>query len=389
MHTGTLMLAMFIEAGVAVGLTLLAAAITISLLLRTYRILSLPLRRREQARFFLDLLETGLAAGRSAEQTVVEVARCRETDLGKPFHRLAGPLEAGARLDQALDQTPRFLSTPMAAMLQAGSRLGDLRRVLPACRRLLQDGLSHTHGALNYLVLLVAFVLPVFPVMTLALQTFILPQLHAIANEMGVGHPTYLSLAIRGNIWIAALQIFMMGLLLLLILGYAEGPRLTAWMRRVSAAPVDRWLALWPWRRRRLQRDFANMLAVLLDAKVPEREALERAAACTGNRWFIQTAAPAAQRLAEGVPLPQALRTLGGMDELAWRLENAARSGTEFVPALAGWLDTLDAKAFQQEQAAAQLLTTGVVLINGVLVGLLAVAMFGTLLQILEAGILW
>ena len=36
-----------------------------------YYLMSLPLRRQERARFFLDLIETGLKAGTNVEHTIV------------------------------------------------------------------------------------------------------------------------------------------------------------------------------------------------------------------------------------------------------------------------------------------------------------------------------
>jgi hypothetical protein len=60
-----------------------------------------------------------------------------------------------------------------------------------------------------------------------------------------------------------------------------------------------------------------------------------------------------------------------------------------FLSALSGWIEALDAKAFQQEQAAAQLLTTGLVLFNGFLVGFLAVNVFLVLTTMIREGALW
>jgi len=40
--------------------------------------------------------------------------------------------------------------------------------------------------------------------------------------------------------------------------------------------------------------------------------------------------------------------------EFQWRVSNGLRHGHGFLQALAGWHDALDAKAFQLEQAAAQ-----------------------------------
>ena len=75
--------------------------------------------------------------------------------------------------------------------------------------------------------------------------------------------------------------------------------------------------------------------------------------------------------------------------ELEWRLENAAASGGGFAVALAGWEEALDARAFQQEQVTAQVFTTGLVLLNGVLVALLTAAVFQMLTRLVWDAVLW
>ena len=47
-------------------------------------------------------------------------------------------------------------------------------------------------------------------------------------------------------------------------------------------------------------------------------------------------------------------------------------------------IDGLDAKAFQQEETATHALTSGLVILNGVVVGLIAVGMFGMLVMLLR-----
>ncbi|MEJ0089825.1 MAG: hypothetical protein WDM80_08795 [Limisphaerales bacterium] len=49
-----------------------------------------------------------------------------------------------------------------------------------------------------------------------------------------------------------------------------------------------------------------------------------------------------------------------------------------------GWHQALDAKAFQQEEAAAHTITSGLVILNGLLVALIATAMFGILMAVLN-----
>jgi tetrahydromethanopterin S-methyltransferase subunit G len=52
---------------------------------------------------------------------------------------------------------------------------------------------------------------------------------------------------------------------------------------------------------------------------------------------------------------------------------------------LRGWHEALDAKAFQQEEATAHAVTSGLVILNGLVVGLIATAMFGILIAMVRA----
>jgi type II secretory pathway component PulF len=144
-----------------------------------------------------------------------------------------------------------------------------------------------------------------------------------------------------------------------------------------------------PWRRKRLQRDFSAMLAVLLDAEVPETEAVSLAAQSTDNLAIIRRAERVRALLQEGVKLPEAIRALDNSRELQWRLSNALRRGAGFVRALTGWHEALDAKAFQLEQAAAQVTTTVLVLVNGVIVASFMIAVFLVLITLINTAALW
>jgi len=56
---------------------------------------------------------------------------------------------------------------------------------------------------------------------------------------------------------------------------------------------------------------------------------------------------------------------------------------------LDGEIVALDSKAFQQEQTAAHILTTGMVLINGAIVGFVTVGFFGILTAMINNALLW
>jgi type II secretory pathway component PulF len=152
---------------------------------------------------------------------------------------------------------------------------------------------------------------------------------------------------------------------------------------------VDRILYRLPWRRKRLQRDFSSMLAVLLDSEVPEVEAVSLAAESTANTVVRRRAAKVCALLDSGVKLPLAIRALDDSGELQWRLTNALQRGRGFLRALKGWHESLDAKAFQLEQASAQTATSVVVLLNGLLVAAVVIAMFLALIAILNGALLW
>jgi type II secretory pathway component PulF len=148
-------------------------------------------------------------------------------------------------------------------------------------------------------------------------------------------------------------------------------------------APLrDRILYALPWRRRRLQRDFCATLSLLLDAELPEPAAITLAAEATANHVFVKRARRALEDLAAGRPLQTALGRFDKDGEFSWRLANAAAQHGGFLPALSGWMEALDAKAFQQEQTASQLITTGLVLCNGLVVGLIATGVFSVLISL-------
>src|SRR5262245_11667392 len=105
-----------------------------------YFLLTLPMRRNERARIFLDSLELGLLQGKTAEDSIIAVSASRDRSFGARFYLLAEHLRSGKRFSEALGQVPRLLPPQVTAMLHAGERIGDLTKVLPACRQVLKDG---------------------------------------------------------------------------------------------------------------------------------------------------------------------------------------------------------------------------------------------------------
>jgi type II secretory pathway component PulF len=138
-----------------------------------------------------------------------------------------------------------------------------------------------------------------------------------------------------------------------------------------------------------MHRDFSAMLALLLDAEVPEARAVTLAAESTASGILVRRSKAVVEDLQRGVKLTEALRHLDDAGEFKWRLANACQTPGRFWSALAGWREALDAQAFQQEQAAAQVITTLFVLFNGLIVGIIVTGVFSILIGIIDEGVLW
>jgi type II secretory pathway component PulF len=351
----------------------------------------LPLRRREWAHLFLDLLEMGAKQGRSPESLIVEVASTADKMLGRGFARLADRVRAGDSLGRALAKLPGLLPEPLTAMLQAGEQARDIRKVLAPGRAALAAGPSRTMGAFHYL--------PVFwagpPMLAVAqfLLIVIIPKFNEIYRDLLEG------LALPGStrlLFASAPYFWPLGVALLLVLCFGlslvfeRGQRFwfSVYLRRFKALG-DRVLFRLPWRRKRMQRDFSAMLALLLDAGMPEADAVSLAAQSTANSVFIARAQTVVERLRQGVKLTEAIRVFDDTGEFHWRLVNAAHAGSGFLRALEGWHDALDAKAFQQEQAASQAISTALIVLNGALVCWIALAIFQPMVKVVQEGAMW
>jgi type II secretory pathway component PulF len=357
-----------------------------------YYMLTLPMRRNERARMFLDLLELGLKEGRTPEAAITGAAASRDRSLGTRFHLLAAYLEQGIKLTQALERVPRLVPPQVRAMLKTGERIGDLAKVLPACRRQLKDGVSQVRGALNYLILVAITVMPAWIFVPLILRIAVLPKFKEVFEGMLEGKqqlPAFTCLVFQGNSLSTAIQLGLMAILWLAVLAYLGGPRLHDWLHRAIPGLQDWIMCRLPWRRKRLQRDFSAMLALLLDSEVPEAEAVSVAAESTGNVIMARRAGKVRGLLTEGVKLPEAIRVMDDAGELQWRLANALRRGSGFLRALVGWHEALEAKAFQLEQTAAQVTTTALVLFNGLIVASIVIAVFLVIIKLISEALLW
>lgn len=343
-----------------------------------------PLLRQEQARILMDIMESAFALGRPVEQVIVSLSHSGEKSMGYSFHILASHLEKGMKLGDALEQVPRLLPAQVVAMLRVGESLGDIPRVLPACRLVLNDGASKSRASMNYQIVFALVLNPLFLAIQPVITTKILPIFHDIYAGYGAKIPFFTQ-------WMAHWMPVLVGIQLLVSLCvysfgimFIGGPRGSGWLGNRLPRTVDLIQGRFPWRRLRCQRDFATLLALLLDSGVPEDQALALAGAGTGSPEFQGRAEQAAAKVRQGVKLTEAVQTLDSNGEFRWRLENAVHGGGRcgFTAALTGWRESLDARAYQQEQAGAQCISTVLLFLNAAAIALVALAVYSAVFSL-------
>jgi type IV pilus assembly protein PilC len=356
-----------------------------------YHFLTLPMRRNERSRLFTDILEIGLNEGRTPEEIIIRFSSNHDRSLGVRFHLLAAYLQTGLRLSEGLKRVPRLLPPRIVAILAAGEKIGDIKKVLPACRRVSADAVSQVRGAINYLLIITFGLTPISILVPLMIRVKVLPSFKQIFEGMleGQSLPPFTRFVFDNSVLIMWAQVSMLIFLWILFVGYLGGPRLRGWMPGPLKALVDWFELKAPWRKRRLERDFTTMLALLLDSGVPEIDALDLAAKSTANKSWEMRAQRVAQMLRQGTSLPEAIKALDSASELHWRLTNALHRGRNFLQSLNGWHMFLDAKAFQLEQSAAQFFTTALVLFNGLIVASIVIGMFLPLIALINSATLW
>src|ERR1035441_9869014 len=149
-------------------------------------LLSLPMRRRDRALFFLDLIETVVKRGQPVEQAILSAAENHDRAIGVRFFMVAAHIENGARLGEALEKEPRFLPPQVNAMLRAGEKLGDLKKVLPACREVLRIAPDTVRATMHYMVAILLLFAPIAVWLISLLMIFVVPKFKEVAAGSGV-----------------------------------------------------------------------------------------------------------------------------------------------------------------------------------------------------------
>ena len=329
-----------------------------------------PMERRERARFFLLLLSSAEESGQSVEQAIISFSKSGKQPLGPQFEQVARHIESGLNLPEALAKVPGCLPAQVVATLKVGHETVGVSTTLPVAQDNLREKTRFGGPmGMGYIVM----VLMVAVVIVWVLMVFVIPKFETIFKDMlGPGEAlpdfTLLVLHISNYIKNNAGALFI-GIFLLLVLFYENIKRHQEWL---------------PWRRKRLQRDYSHMLALLLDSGVPEEKAVELAAQGTSSRVFKERARKVIAGLQSGLGLTEAIKLMDDSREFQWRLTNALQTEGKFVDALSGWHQSLSAQADRQCQTFATLLETTLLLFLGVIGGSVVGGMFLPLIELME-----
>jgi type II secretory pathway component PulF len=345
---------------------------------------SKPAHRRDRALFFLDLIETALDRGQSPEKAILSAAEARDSAIGTRFYILAAHIEGGLRLGEALEKERSFLPAQVNAMIRAGEKLGDLRKILPACREVLRVSPETVRFSASYFMTVLMMFGIVGAGIIFQLSLFVFPRFQEVAAGFSA-HPGPVAQFVYAHSGILVIyEIIIFLILQMVVLSFGNN------LASVSPRrfPFGDWLA-WqiPWQQKKLLRSFSSMLAVLLDGGVPEAEAVRLAGESTANEICRRRGCRIVAELEQGATLNEAVRIFDRTGEFHWRLTNATHAKNGFLAALHGWHEALDTKAFQEEETAAHSALCGLVVINGVVVALVAIAIFGFLVAILKGAL--
>src|SRR6185295_13598537 len=104
----------------------------------------------------------------------------------------------------------------------AGERIGDVGKVLPACRQLLHDGVSQVRGALNYMLILTFVITPFSVFVPVFLNIFVIPKFKEVFEGMMPGNnlPAFTRLYFGLNTTFVWTQVAFVTILWLLLLAY-------------------------------------------------------------------------------------------------------------------------------------------------------------------------
>jgi type II secretory pathway component PulF len=324
-------------------------------------------------------------AGIPLERGLMVAGRDLRGRLGRLTAVLAGRLQRGESLVEALKAEERSIPPLYRAVVEAGARSGRLPVALEGLARYVRgysDARSGVALALWYPMLVVSLAYILFWWLVVG----VVPRFTDAFGSLGLGEPVVLkwleAVGAWSDFWLPV------GLVLLLVL-------LIAWFQSGRAARFGSgawsWMCLLPGIRPLLAdyeaANFSELLALLLEHQVAYPAALALAAEATGNARMTGAARQLAEAVSRGEPAAAVLGTIDRaalLPMLRWVLATGQQQGS-LVEALRNLADLYRSRArFQAEKLYVLLPTVLLIVIGASATLLYGLAIFLPLINILR-----
>ncbi len=327
------------------------------------------------------MLKAGIAVSRALS---IQVKQTKNPRFKNILSDIAGQVESGKSLGEALSKYPHNFSNIFVSMIKVGEISGNLEKSLEYLTIQLQrdaDLRSKVRGAMIYPSVIVSAMI----IIGVFLSIFVLPSLTSTLSDFGTGDlPLTTKVVIAFSDFMSHHAALVIGLMFGLVAG------VIAFIRTSFGGRVLDWLLLHFLvvngiiKKINLAR-FARILSSLLKSGIPIVQGLEVSADSMGNVWYQDLVAAAAVDVKLGKPLTESL----GKDPnlfpviVVQMLEVGEESGT--VEDMLGQLaEHYEGQVDDTLKNLSSIIEPLLLLVIGGVVGVLAMALIAPIYQIAQ-----
>lgn len=267
-------------------------------------------------------------AGLPLDQGLAGLARdMSRGKLRRVTEAIAADLRQGATLPEAMEKQKGELPSYYANLITAGVKTGRLPEVLAT-----MTGYARTVSTMRSIIIDSLFYPAIILLISLAILGavvyYLMPQFDKIFQEFGMRLPLLTQFVLALSRHPVQYLLIPLGILFLLPLMVWLVLRSTTHGRLQTAAFVYRLPVIGQLLRSARLAAFADLLAMLVEYQVPLPEALKLAGEASSDPIMAHQAQTIHDRVASGMPLPEALRGRGLLPEwVAWMTGAGAERG--------------------------------------------------------------
>jgi len=332
-------------------------------------------------------LTTQLATLQDAGLPIVRSLRILETQqrpgkLKDILGEVAGDVEAGSSLSEALGKHPKVFDILYVSMVRAGEAGGVLDTILQRLADFQEKSLKlrkRVQGAMYYpiAVIVVATVILSF------IMTKVVPNFEKMFKDMGQDLPLMTQFLLDVSRTVQHQWYYLVGVPILLFLAYRFLSR-TEKGRRT----IDRFKLKMPVfgsivNKSTISR-FCRTLGTLIASGVPILDALRIVRDAIGNRIIADAVDQVHGSIREGETIAEPLRQSGAFDDMLVNMIDVGEETGELDKMLLKIADNYDLDVDVAVESLSSLLEPILIISMGVVVGFIVIALFMPLIQIIQ-----